>query len=186
MILKDTAKFFSYGILSAIFFLILPISTVFAYTPDIGSGYHIIISGAGQSISNGTYEPYGVLDLAGHGRQGYFNGTQYLVWCSNTEMDINDTTGPCTTDYYWDSGGDDSKLVSDTSLWHAIATSPAPTSVVIEEIGGGGGGDATSTVATTTDLIIATNNNTFGLAMIFFILCLFTFAYFGAGYTKKR
>jgi len=52
--------------------------------------------------------------------------------------------------------------------------------------GGGGGGTGTTTIATSTIETIAINNNTFGLACIFFILCLFTFAYFTPGYTKNK
>jgi len=46
-------------------------------------------------------------------------------------------------------------------------------------------GDITATSSTTTAEVIALNNITFGLALIFFLLSLFTFAYFTPGYTKR-
>jgi hypothetical protein len=82
---------------------------------------------------------------------------------------------------------------------------------VMAEFGGGGGGavygctdpsatnydpmadtddasctyDDTATSTSSVTLVTAVNNLTFGLACIFFILCLFAFAYFTPGYTKK-
>lgn len=106
------------------------------------------------------------------------------------------TSGYSTTDYYGSYCGNSGtntdyielRCDNDTnySSCSNFSNYYGPLQITVVTGGGGGSGTSSVSVATSTPETVAIDNVTFGLACIFFILCLFGFAFFTSSYTKTK